>query len=59
MVTNEGGLGGMEFVVTDDFLAVSVFIGCGNKDGRIFTAMQPFLLKRILSTLSQISNMAD
>ena len=31
VVTDEDGLGGLEFAITDDILAVSVFIGCGNE----------------------------
>ena len=39
VVTDEGGLGKLGFVLTDDILAVSVFIGCGYEDGRILTVM--------------------
>ena len=45
MVTDEDSLGGMDFTVIDDILAVSVFSGCGKEDGRILTAVQPFLIK--------------
>ena len=45
VATDEDGLGGLGFAVRDYILAVPVFNGCGSKDGRIFTTMQPFLLK--------------
>ena len=45
VVTDKDGLGGVGSAVMDDILAVSLFIGCGKEDGRILTAMQPFLLK--------------
>ena len=43
MVTDEDGLGGVGSTVMDDISAVSLFSGCGKEDGRILTAMQPFL----------------
>ena len=45
MVTDGDGLGDVSSAVTDEILAVSVFVGCGKEDGRILTAMQSFLLK--------------
>ena len=56
MVTDGDGLGDVSSAVTDEILAVSVFVGCGKEDGSILTAMQSFLLKQILSTLSQVNS---
>ena len=43
VVTDEDGLGGVGSTVMDDISAVSLFSGRGKEDGRILTAMQPFL----------------
>ena len=45
MATDEDGLVDVSSAVTDEILAVSMFVGCGKEDGRILTAMQPFLVK--------------
>ena len=43
VVADEDGLGGVGSTVMNDISAVSLFSGCGKDDGRILTAMQPFL----------------